>query len=283
MLGILHLADGEVEASIGAFENARSTHETASILYNLSQAYARGMRLMERSAPFAAARNLDPELVSHYTSFEGKNVHRFLIQEPFPLAAYLERAARPSAEAAELAQEIRLWTLGPGAPDWIWLALPVLGVLAATLRRKGIRRCNRCERPLCKRCSPTGKLASTCTRCANLFARGSRIDPRIRRLHLDLDRSRQRRLAYARAAMGALLPGAVRVFDGRFAGGIVALVLAGMGIALVATPNFVPLPFEVGGLGALVPPLLGWLLLVPAYLWGLRDAREQLRRAGSKA
>ncbi len=283
LVGILHLADGEVDASIGAFESARSTQETASTLYNLSQAYARGMRLVERSAPFAAARNIDPELVSRYTAFQGKNVHRFLIQEPLPLAAYLERASRPNAEAAELAQEIRLWTLGPGAPDWTWLALPVLGILAASLRRSGIRRCSRCERPLCARCSAMGKLASTCTRCVNLFARGSTIDPRIRRLHLDLDRRRQRRSAFARAGLGGLLPGALRVFDGRFAGGIVALVLAGMGVALVATPSFVPLPFEVGGLGSVVPASLGWVLLALAYLWGLLDAREQLRRAGSKA
>ncbi len=282
MLGILHLADGEVEEAIGAFEDARSTHETASALYNLSQAFARGMRLMERTAPFVAARNLDPELVSRYTAFEGKNVHRFLIQGPFPLAAYLERAFRPSAEAAELAQEIRLWTLGPGAPDWIWLVLPVLGALGFAARRTGIRRCSRCEQPICSRCVVKGRSASTCMRCANLFARGTRVDPRLRQLHLALDRKRQRRMALGRGSLAVLLPGAVRVFDGRFAGGIFALILAGMGVALVMTPGLVALPFEVGGLGAVVPTFLGWLLLGPAYLWALYDAREQLRRAGSR-
>ena len=280
LLGILHLADGEVDRAIGAFETSRSTNETASALYNLSQAYARGMRLVERTAPFAAARDLDPELVSRYTAFEGKNVHRFLIQEPIPLSAYLERAFRPSVEAAELARQVRLWTLGPGAPGWTWIVLLAIGFIAAGARRTGIRRCSRCERPLCARCAPKGKNASTCTRCANLFQRGSRIDPRIRRVHLDLDRKRQRRLSFSRAGLSLALPGAARMFDGRFAGGIVALVMLGMGVALVLTPGLVPLPFEVGGLGAVVPSALGYTLLAPAYLLGLADAREQLRRAG---
>ncbi len=89
-------------------------------------------------------------------------------------------------------------------------------------------------------------------------------------------------MALGRGSLAVLLPGAVRVFDGRFAGGIFALILAGMGVALVMTPGLVALPFEVGGLGAVVPTFLGWLLLGPAYLWALYDAREQLRRAGSR-
>ncbi len=91
------------------------------------------------------------------------------------------------------------------------------------------------------------------------------------------DRKRQRRLSVGRAGLSLLLPGAVPVFEGRFARGSLTLVMAGMGVALVMTPGLVPLPFEVGGLGSVVPALMGWLLVVPAYLWGMVDARAQMR------
>ena len=281
-LGILHLADGEVDSAIAAFEDARSMSETAAVLYNLSQAYARGMRLIERTAPFSAARNLDPELVSRYTSFEGKNVHRFLIQEEIPLSAYLERTMRPSAEAAELAYEVRLWTLGPGASSWAWLAFPVVGFLGVVLRRGTIRRCNRCERPICRSCASGDSLGGTCARCAKLFARGAGSDPRMRKIQLERDRRGQRRRAAWRAALSLLVPGAVRMLEGRAASGACALVLAGMGAALLAVAKLVPVPFEVGGLGGLIS-FWGYALLASAYLWALLDARGQLSLLGKRA
>lgn len=281
-LGILHLADGEVDAAIAAFDDARSMSETAAVLYNLSQAYARGMRLIERTAPFSAARNLDPELVSRYNAFEGKNVHQFLIQEEIPLSAYLERTMRPSPEAAELAYEVRLWTLGPGAPSWAWLAFPVVGFLGVALRRSTIRRCSRCERPVCRSCAPGDSFGGTCARCAKLFARGASSDPRMRKIQLERDRRGQRRRALSRAALSLLVPGAVRMLEGRAASGACALVLAGMGAALLVVAELVPVPFEVGGIGGLVS-LWGYVLLAPAYLWTLLDARGQLRMLGKRA
>ena len=277
-LGILYLADGEVNEAIAAFEDARSMRETAAVHYNLSQAYARGMRLMERTAPFSAARDLDPELVSRYTSFEGKNIHRFLIQEQIPLSAYVERALRASPEAEELAYEVRLWTLGPGVPAWSWLLFPLLGVVGLAARRTSITRCSRCERPLCASCAPGGPRVSTCVRCTRLFARGQRVDPRMRKLQLDLDRRRQRRRAWFRSTVSLLLPGAGRVLEGKVGLGALALVLTGMGAALVSIPELVPVPLEVGALGRSIPMLSGLAFLVPAYLFGLFDAREHLRR-----
>jgi hypothetical protein len=252
--------------------------ETAAVLYNLSQAYARGMRLIERAGPFSAASDLDPELVSRYNSFEGKNVHRFLIQEQVPLAAYVERALRPSAEAEELAYEVRLWTLGPGVPAWSWLLFPVLGVIGVAARRTSITRCKRCERPLCASCAPDGERGTTCVRCTRLFARGQRVDPRMRKIQLEVDRRRQRRRAWFRSALSLLLPGAGRVLDGRVGLGALALIMAGMGAALLWVPEIVPVPFEVGGIGHSIPMLSGLAFLVPAYLFGMFDAREQLRR-----
>ena len=279
-LGILDLADGDVKRALSSFEDARSIRETAVVLYNLSQAYARGVRLMERTAPFTAARKLDPELVSRYTAFEGKNVHRFVIHGQIPLASYLERVLAPSARAGELAHEVRLWTLGPGAPTWSWIALALLGVAGFALRRTGIARCSRCERPVCDRCAPDGASGGSCVRCAKLFARGANSDPRVRQRQLELDRSRQRRIARFRALLALLVPGAARVFDGRAMTGSAALLLAGTGAALLSVPLFVPVPYEIGGLGHVGPVVAGAALLVPAYLWSLIDVHRYLAAAG---
>jgi hypothetical protein len=256
--------------------------EDAAVLFNLSQAYARGVRLVERMAPFQAARNLDPELVHRYTGFEGKNLHRFLIQGHVPLSAYLERTLRASPAAAELAHDVRLWTLGPGAASWAWLLLPVLGIAGAVLRRRSIRRCGRCERPLCERCAPKGMSGSSCVRCARLFARGANSDPRMRKLQLDLDRRRRRRSAWLRATVALLVPGGARVLEGRAVSGSLALLLAGTGAALALMPALVPVPFEVGGLGKALPLVAGCALLGPAYVWALADTRRQLKLAGSR-
>lgn len=280
LTGVLHLAVGEVPEAIAAFEAARAMRETAAVLYNLSQAYARGMRLIERSGPFSAARDLDSELVGRFTDFEGKNVHRFLIHDQLPLASYVERALQPSAEAAELATGVRHWMLGPAAPDWAWMLLPVLGILGASLRLTGIRRCTRCERPLCARCAPEGASSATCVRCARLFARGSRSDPRVRKQQLDLDKKRQTLRARGRAGFGLVLPGAARVLGGRVLAGGAALLVAGTGAGLVLGPRFVAVPFEVGGLGTGLPLAVGGLLLSLAYVWGLYDAIRELRSGG---
>lgn len=275
--GIVHVARGDVDAAIAAFEDSRSLRLTAAVLYNTSQAYARGMRLLERSGPFSAARDLDPELVGEYTAFEGKNVHQFLIRGELPLRSYLQTAFMPSPEAAELAYGLRLDALGPRAPDWAWMALPVLGILGLSMRRSGIHRCTRCERPVCERCAPDGGTNSTCVRCAKLFARGSRSDPRVRKLQLDLDRKRQSRAARTRAGLSLVLPGAARVLDGGVAAGAFALAMVGTGAALFVAPALFPVPFELGALGDAIPRVVGWTLLGAAYAWGLVDSAKQLR------
>lgn len=280
LLGILQLAEGRIQEAIASFEDARQARATAPVLFNLSQAYARGMRLLDRSEPFGAARELDPDLISRYTSYSGTNVHRFLIQQPIPLQDYLARALRPSPGAAALADEVRSTTLGPGAKAFPWWLLAAMGLVAFALRRTTIARCSRCERPLCERCAPSGELRSTCTRCARLFSTGASSDPRVRREQLERDRRRQRALGLGRAAMALALPGSARIVDGRMIAGSLLLILVGTGAALLYVVRSVPVPFEVGGIGRTLPLAAALLCLAPAYLQGLLQSRRQLRRAG---
>lgn len=278
--GILLLGSGEAEEAIEAFGDARTIDENAAVLYNLSQSYARQVRLPEHSTLFAAARDLDAELVSYYTSFPDANLHRFLIQHPVPISTYLVRGLRQGPATRELTDAIRLRTLGARAPGWSWLLLVGAGGLGCALRRSSIRRCTRCERPICSRCTPDSASARTCLRCVNLFVRGGTNDPRIQKRQLALDVVRQSRLARGLACLGLLLPGSAPVFEGRVWRGAAVLLLVGFSAGLWLASRVVALPFEVGALGVFLPASSAVLILLPIYLGALVESRQRLSSAG---
>jgi hypothetical protein len=249
------------------------------VLYNLAQAHGRAVRLMERSALFESARALDPDLISEYTRFEGANVHRYLIQDPIPLRLYLERGLADSMEAHALSRTIRAWAFGPGSPTWAWALLPFAAVVGFALQRRGAWRCARCERAMCTACEGEGT-ETTCGRCVRVFARDGRSDPRLRRLHLEQERKRRRRIAGVLLGVSVAVPGVSRILGGRSGLGAVVLVLAALGWTFALSPHVVTAPFELGSLGE-------WLWFLPAllipftYMIGAFEAREYLAQLRS--
>lgn len=282
--GTLAVARGRVDEGVAAFESARATEESAAVLYNLAQAHGRAVRLMERSALFESARALDPDLITRYTAFAGSNVHRYLIQDPIPLWMYVERAFEASAESQAIVRTVHSWAFGPGTPGWAWMLLPLAGMSGLLLQRRTIWRCSRCSRAICGHCdSSDGATETTCSRCAHLFARDGRSDPRLRRQVLDLEKRQQRRTAAALAGVALAVPGVPRILEGRVLGGAAALVTLTLGWTFALSPRLLAAPFEIGELGE-------WLWLVPAamliplaYLIGLVDAREYLGRMRARS
>ncbi len=277
--GTVALARGDLDTGLRAFEAARATQESAAALYNLSQVHGRAVRLMERSSLFESARALDPDLISRYTGFAGSNVHGYVIQEPIPLWLYVERALRESPESQTIVRTVRAWAFGPRTPGLAWLVLPLAGVLGLVVQRRSIWRCGRCSRAICGRCDSSEDINQvTCGRCARLFSRDGRSDPRLRRQVLDSERKQQRLWAPVWAAAALAAPGVTRVLEGRKLGGGIAVVTLILGWTFALSPNVLPAPYELGELG-------GWLWLVPAailmpvaYLVGLADAREYMGR-----
>jgi tetratricopeptide (TPR) repeat protein len=282
--GTIAVARGDLEAGISAFEMARSAEESAAVLYNLAQAHGRAVRLMERSALFENARALDPELITKYTAFAGSNVHRYLIQDPIPLWMYVDRAFEASAESEAIVRTVRAWAFGPRTPGWVWGLLPLAGATGLLLQRRTIWRCARCSRSICGHCdSSAGATDTTCSRCARLFARDGRSDPRLRRQVLDLEKRQQRRTAAVLAGVALAAPGVARILEGRVLGGAAALVALTLGWTFALSPQLLAAPFELGELG-------DWLWLVPAgmliplaYLIGLVDARDYLTRMRARS
>ncbi|MFI5316386.1 MAG: hypothetical protein ACHQ6T_11845, partial [Myxococcota bacterium] len=120
--GIVRLAQGDLLQAIPAFERARAANESAPVVFNLSQAYGRALRLSDQQPAFEAARALDSDLVSrHMSNEEGANVHRVLIEPSLPLLLYGARALAASEDSRALAAELRERLLGTAQRDRMWM------------------------------------------------------------------------------------------------------------------------------------------------------------------
>ncbi len=274
--GIARLAEGNVAEAVPAFERARSADESATVMFNLSQAYGRALLLSEQEAAFAVASSLDDAMVNRYLSANGANLHSVLIQTPLSLAIFVVRALEPSAESRARASVLRAALLGPLERDRLWIGLPALGLLAFALRRNSVTRCSRCKRPLCASCSREAMAAGTCMRCVRLFVRREHTDPRLRKQQLEKDRRRER-WAEARLAAGALvMPGSADVVEGRWLRGTASLFALGLGVGLLRAPGILPLPWDLGGLGESAPWAAGLALLVGLYALAVAQSLGRL-------
>ena len=281
LLGIARLAVGDAPGAIDRFEASRSLRESAAVLFNLSQAHARRLKLSEHQKLFDAARELDPALITEYASEHGTNVHRFLIQEPIPLSAFLGEALRASVEGAALADAIRASVLGPLAPSLAWLLLPVLALLGGVVRRTEVTRCRRCDRLLCGSCAPAAAAGGICTRCDRLFAPRGRTDPRLRQQQTELDKQRQKLRQRARVVAALVLPGLGSFLDGEIGRAGTRLLGFCSSAAFLFIWRAASAPLEVGGLAQALPLALGCALLLGLYAWALLEARGRAASRGA--
>lgn len=280
LLGIVRLARGDASAAVTQFERARSYGETATVLYNLSQVYARRVELMRREELYTEARNRDAELVSQYAALEGANVHSYVIQEPLPASLYIGRMLSPTPEASALARSLRRLWLGSALPAWGWLLLPLLGVAGLPFRRSGLARCRRCDRAVCRRCSPVAGAGPTCPRCEGLFGTRAKTDARLRRQEQERDRLRQLWMRRMRAAAGLVLPGLGSLLEERMLAGMLRVGVLAFALGLALAGDALPAPFEMRPITG-VSPWLGAALIGVLYALELRGLRGLF--SGSRA
>ena len=277
ILGSVHLAWGDLKESVEWFEDARAAEESAAVLYNLSQAYGRALRLEDHSALFVAARERDPALIREHTKRGGTTLHSYLIQPHIPLTYFLEQALAPTPHGDHLARHVRSWALGRRAPAWSWLLLPALGAAGAVARRKRISRCRGCSKVICQACSP-GVATDTCVTCQRLRTPAGPSDPRLRRAQLDLDRARRRRVRVGLVGAGIVVPGLPGLFEGRAVTGCLRIAGVGVALALLLVSTRLPGPWEIGDLAATLPNVFSALLLLPLYGLSLWESFQRLNK-----
>ncbi|MFQ5697738.1 MAG: hypothetical protein ACE5IL_05565 [Myxococcota bacterium] len=275
--GSVLLARGEVALATPDFEAAARLDPSAASLYNLSQVQGRALRLIEQGTTFAAARVRDPELLSRYTQQPGSTLHRYLIESPLPLSSYLAWTLSPGPASRALAGDVRRRLLGSALPESRWPASALVLLLAPFLRRRGMRRCLRCLRPICARCDASvGGPGRTCPRCLSLFSPSATQDARLRRRQLERDQARQRVKTCLLALLALGVPGSARVVEGRALPGLARVLAAGAAAAAIALARSWGEPSEIGGLVTVLPVLLGSSVLVPLYIEAAVEARHRL-------
>ncbi len=272
LLGTAHLARGEVREAVETFEAARRVEESAPTLFNMAQAKGRALELREQTVLFAAAKNLDPDLIGRAANYLGTNVHRFLLELPVPVDAYIADAIQVGPDSQVLAANVRSWMLGRRAPSSAWLLLPALAIGGMFFRVRSACRCIRCMRAICRRCGPTPGPGPTCLRCKRLAAPDRSVDPRVRREEHDRETRRRRAIRVRWMLIGLGIPGGSHLLRGRAVTGGLVLVSLLVGGSLLLTSERLPAPVDLGRLATLVPLVCAAVLMIPALLIGVIGA-----------
>ncbi len=247
---------GELEPAIALYERALEIEESPVLLFNLSQAYGRAIRLSEHEAALSRAQDLDAAAVDRLIASQDAR-GPLVADRPVPPAA-LRRRLHQHADAASTLSPLRA-SLAPGLLGGDPLrGVGALGLLAGVaLALSGVfrasRACGRCGARLCPRCDRRGGAHGLCEACTRLHHRPETTDPQLRFERLAALRARRRREARLHLALALVVPGSAGLFSGRPGLGLVAtLLVCGAGASIAACFELLPDPFAVGGAGALL-------------------------------
>jgi Flp pilus assembly protein TadD len=230
-VGNAMMAKEDTDGAADMYKTAAQADGTlAAPLFNVSKLYSRRARVLrdelvaqelEKShAARERANQLDPRLARREDPPEDDLVlNRFLLSPELP-----EQEVLALASAGEQAEKVsaQLSSRLLGSPGWglLW-PYPIAG--AALLFALGFaarsgaasRACDRCGRPVCRRCDPDLPASSElCGQCVNVFVRRNAVTAptKVRKqLEVDYYQARMGRLSYL---FGLLCSGAGHFFSG---------------------------------------------------------------------
>jgi tetratricopeptide (TPR) repeat protein len=202
---------GQLDSAIGLYRRSLDVNDSATVLFNLSQAQGQAFKLDDVGPTLAAAQQLDPARIAELTLLQGSDLARFTVDLPLPRRMLWERvlAARSGESfAAELRSVIAPGALGQSA--WLsagaFASIAILSLVAAS-RLKRSHWCGRCGRRMCPRCEPELGEEEDCESCNRLFQHPETTDRAMRTARVNALRFREQRLARVRLIVSILLPG----------------------------------------------------------------------------
>jgi tetratricopeptide (TPR) repeat protein len=285
-LGNAMLATGDQDGAARIYAEASGADPgLAAPAFNLAEVYRRratvapdesiGAENQRARDALAAAQRLDGALLMWTRPPDDRLLmNRLLISPPLTEADLPDTADPVAAQRVEAQLSRRL--LGGGSAGSAWL-LPVLGALLAFAwgfagkSMKASRECEKCGRPVCRRCDKElGVAAKMCAQCVNVFSRNKgAVEARVRaRKQIEIERHR-RWEGYVSYAFGALVSGAGHLFHGLAVRGALYaffFLLAVSGVLLRS--GVLRSPYGEVPLYLKLAPLL--LLLIPLHLLTLR-------------
>jgi len=218
------------------------------------------------------AQRLDPALLLwQRPPDERLLMNRLLLSPPLPEADLPDTADVVAAERVQAQLSRRL--LGGGALAWALSLLGALGVFALGFAGRAIkasRECEKCGRPVCRRCDKElGVAAKMCAQCVNVFSRKSAVEARMRaRKQIEIERHRQWE-SYISYGFGALVSGAGHLFHGLAVRGTLYAFLFLVAVSgVLMRGGVLRAPYGEVPLYLKLAPLL--VLLIPLHLLTLR-------------
>ncbi|HYV49550.1 MAG TPA: hypothetical protein VFA20_32045 [Myxococcaceae bacterium] len=229
-MGNAMLARGDADGAADSYKSASQADAAlAAPLFNVSKLYARRSRVLrtelvgqelDRSITARDRANaLDPSLAKRVDPPEDDlAVNRFLISPELSISE-LDPIAAADGQGDKVVEQLSATLVGkPDLLSWIYP-----GLLAALLFGAGFASrtgavsgaCQKCGRPVCKRCDPELPARSElCAQCVNVFVKKNAVAAPLRvrkQLEVEHHQTRVGRLSYL---FGLICSGAGHVFSG---------------------------------------------------------------------
>ena len=258
-LSNIHFALGDNEQAIRLGERAESLLPSATLLFNLSQVYARSFRMDEFEGALAEAQAIDALRV---VDLSRAGSPEFVADLEFPLESIRGRMLQRASGDRFVEPISRALMPGWLGESWVhtttgFVAMVVLGLLLGG-RWEHSSCCSRCGRRVCSRCDGSVWNNQICDGCHHLFHRPETTDSDLRMARLSELRARDARMAKLAVGASVLLPGVggllAKRADLSFLG---LLFFAGGSVVLLWREGVVVDPLAVGAAGPLAFALAG--------------------------
>ena len=280
ILGNISFEAGRTREAIELYESGiRGEGESAELMFDLSQAYAKVFRMEDGEFAMARAQSINGAAVAEFLRFGDSN---FVADPPFPIAPIRSRMVAAASGQPMVTAVLR--TLAPGRlgeqPRYVAgaLALAVLLGLFLQGRFQHAGRCVRCGRRICARCD--GEIWSTeiCGACHHLFHKPQETDAALREARIEVLQAREDRLEKVGVIGSILLPGVAGLRANRPDLALASLFLfAAAGFFVLWRDGVVPDPLAVGAGGSFVLGVAAFLVSV-VYLGVLFSSLISWRR-----
>lgn len=263
-LGNIAKRRGDNEGAIEYYERAAVQESDATLLFNLSQAYASAFRMDEYEATLVRAQHLDSEAVAALSALDDATL---VADIAYPMGALSSRLAAvvlshdsmPSV-ASKLAPGHlgRSWIVTAGA-----FALVALFSLLFGKVWDHSSLCTRCGHRICTRCEETVWSEEICDDCHHLFQYPESTDPSLRMARLQALSERDARIDKVWLALSLAIPGMAGFAARRPDLAMVALLLFGWALSWLVWPSgpFAD-PMLMGSVGPLFFYTLGIIATV---------------------
>ena len=207
-LGNLEHRRGNIPGAIDYYERAAAVEYDATLLFDLSQAYAGAFRMEEYEATLERAQNVDDQAVAALSNLGESSLVADLA---FPTFQLRERFAG-NLLAAEGESEVIAF-LAPGLLAGAWYVtagafavVALLGLLVAD-RWDHASLCSRCGHRICGRCEETVWSNEICEDCHHLFQYPEATDPSLRMARLQALSEREAFFDKIWLALSIAIPG----------------------------------------------------------------------------